>query len=50
MTAVLCLAAWIRHRVKLARGTEEPEPSPEEAAQADQQKLVKLSKKLGKKL
>jgi hypothetical protein len=50
LTAVLCLAAWIRHRVKLAHGTEEPEPSPEEAALADQQKLVKLSKKLGKEL
>ena len=50
LTGVLCLAAWIRHRVKLAHGTEEPEPSPEEAAQADQQKLVKLSQKLGKKL
>ncbi|MFW2438919.1 MAG: DUF3488 domain-containing protein [Arenicellales bacterium] len=50
LTAVLCLVAWVRHRVKLAHGTEEPEPSPEEAAQADQQKLVKLSKKVSKKL
>ena len=50
LTSVLCLAAWVRHRVKLAHGTEEPKPSAEEAAQADQQKLVKLSQKLGKKL
>jgi len=50
LTGVLCLAAWIRHRLALANGTEEPEPSPEEAAQADQQKLVKLSQKLTDKL
>lgn len=50
LTAVFCLAAWARHRVALAHGTEEPEPSPEEAAQADQQVLVKLSQKLLKKL
>jgi MFS family permease len=50
LASILCLAAWIRHRLKLAHGTEEPEPSAEEAALADQQKLVKLSKKLGKKL
>ena len=50
LTAVLCLAAWVRHRVKLANGTEEPEPSPEEAAMADQQKLVKFGQKLNKKL
>jgi len=50
LTGVLCLAAWIRHKVKLANGTEEPEPSPEEAAMADQQKMVKLSQKLKSKL
>ncbi|MDX2476482.1 MAG: hypothetical protein QNL05_03875, partial [Gammaproteobacteria bacterium] len=50
LTGVLCLAAWIRHRVKLANGTEEPEPSPEEAAMVDQQKMVKLSQKIKRKL
>ena len=50
LTAVLCLAAWIRHRVKLTRGTEEPEPSAEEAALADQQKLINISQKITRKL
>ena len=45
-SGVLCLAAWVRHRHAVAHGTEEPEPSPEEAAQADQRKLVELGKKL----
>ena len=48
MTGVLCLAAWTRHRHAVARGTAEPEPTPEEAAAADQQKLVELGKKLKK--
>ena len=42
--------AWLRHRYAVARGTEEPEPSAEEAAQADQERLEKLSKKLTRKL
>ena len=50
LTGLLCLAALVRHRVKLANGTEEPEPSAEEAAQKDQQTLVGLSKKLAGKL
>ncbi len=48
MTAGLCLAAWIRHRLAVARGTEEPDPTPEEAAAADQQRLVKLGQKFKK--
>jgi hypothetical protein len=48
MTAALCLTALIRHRVALAHDTEEPEPSPAEAAQADQQKLNKLAQKLNR--
>lgn len=50
LTGILYLIALVRHRVKLAHGTEEPEPSAEEAAQKDQQTLVELSKKLAKKL
>jgi len=49
-SGLLCLAAWIRHRYAVAHGTEEPEPSPEEAAQADQKKLVDLGKKLTSRL
>jgi hypothetical protein len=45
-SGVLCLAAWVRHRYALAHGTEEPEPSPEEAAQADRRTLMELGKKL----
>lgn len=50
LSAVLCLAAWIRHRVAVARGTEEPEPSPEEAAEVDTERLMKLEQKIPKKL
>ena len=46
LTALLCLAAWIRHWRALARGTEEPELTEEEAALADQQRLIKLGEKL----
>ncbi len=48
LAGFLCLAAWFRHRYAVAHGTEEPEPSPEEAAEADQEKLHKLSEKLSK--
>ena len=50
LSGVLCCAAWIRHRVAVARGTEEREPTPEEAALADQQRLVELEKKIIKNL
>jgi len=46
LTALLCLAAWIRHRRALAHGTEEAELTEEEAAKADQQRLIKLGEKL----
>ncbi len=48
-TGLLCLAAWFRHRVALARGIEEPELTEEEAAQADQQRLIRLGEKFRKK-
>lgn len=48
VVAILCLTALARHRIALARGTEEPELSFEEAAKADQQKLLKLGKKVKK--
>jgi hypothetical protein len=48
LTGLLCLAAWVRHRVALAHGTEEPELTAEEAAQADQRRLIKLGEKLKK--
>jgi hypothetical protein len=48
--AVLCLAAWIRHRVAVSRGTEEPEPDPDQAAEIDKEKLMKVEKKLKSKL
>jgi len=34
----------------VARGTEEPEPSPEEAAEIDKEKLMKIDKEISKKL
>jgi len=43
---VVSVAAWIRHRVAVARGTEEPEPTTEEAAEADSEKLIKLGQKI----
>ncbi|MGB5815460.1 MAG: ABC transporter C-terminal domain-containing protein [Thermoanaerobaculia bacterium] len=49
-SVVLCAAAWIRHRIAVARGTEEPEPSPEEAAEIDKEKLMKIDNKISKKL
>jgi hypothetical protein len=48
LTGFLCLAAWVRHRVALARGTEEPELTADDAAQADQQRLIKLGDKFKK--
>lgn len=50
LSGVLGLTAWVRHRVAVARGTEEPEPTPDEAANADDQKLNKLAKGLKEKL
>lgn len=50
LSAVLCLAAWIRHRVAVARGTEEPEPDPDKAAEEDKEKLMKLDSEIPKKL
>ena len=41
---------WLFVQNALAHGTEEPEPSPEEAAQADQERMVKLGQQLTKKL
>ena len=41
-TTLLYVAATARHRYALAHGIEEPEPSEEEAAVADQQRLLKL--------
>lgn len=49
-SGALCVAAGIRHRVAVARGTEEPEPTAEEAARADQEKLARIDKKIGGKL
>ncbi len=45
-SAVVSVVAWIRHRVAVARGTEEPEPTTEEAAEADSEKLIKLGQKI----
>jgi hypothetical protein len=50
LSGILGLAAWVRHRYAVAHGTEEPEPTAEEAAQADHQMLDKLSKKFKKKV
>ena len=44
-----CLAAWIRHRIAVAQGWEEPESTDDEAALHDHEGLIKLRKKLGKK-
>ena len=49
LTGTIGLAAWIRHRYAVAHGTEEPEPTSEEAAAADQQRLAKLRERLTKK-
>ena len=50
LSAALCLAAGVRHRVAVARGTEEPEPDPEAAAEADKERLMKIEKRVsGKK-
>ncbi len=50
LSGSLGMAAWVRHRYAVAHGTEEPEPTAEEAAQADHQMLDKLSKKIKKKV
>ncbi len=47
---LLGIAAWLRYRIAIAHGTEEPELSAAEAAQTDQAKLVKLARRIGKKL
>jgi hypothetical protein len=49
-SALLCLAASVRHRIAVARGTEEPEPDPDEAARIDHEKLRKLRDKIPGKL
>ncbi len=49
-SAVLRLTAWIRHRVAVARGTEEPEPDRDQAAEMDKERLMKVEKGLQKKL
>ena len=49
-SAALCIAAWVRHRVAVARGTEEPEPDPDQAAEEDREKLMKLESKVSEKL
>ena len=49
LSGSLGLAAWLRHRYAVAHGTEEPEPSAEEAAQADQERLDNLRQKLIRK-
>ena len=50
LSGSLGLAAWARHRYAVAHGTEEPEPTAEEAAQADHKMLDKLSKNIKKKI
>lgn len=49
LSGILCFVAWVRHRVKLSHGTEELDPSPEDAAKADQEILIKLGNKFRKK-
>jgi hypothetical protein len=49
-TAILSVIAALRHRYTVAHGIEEPEPTPEAAAEADQQRLVKFSKTIKEKL
>ena len=48
VTTLLYLAATARHRYAVAHGIEEPEPSEEAAAEADQERLMKLRAKLKK--
>ena len=49
LSAVLSLAAWIRHWVAVSRGTEEPEPDPDQAAEADRERLMKIEEKVSGK-
>ncbi len=49
LAALLCLIAWIRHRLAVARGTEEDERSAEEAAASDRDKLLELGRRLTRK-
>lgn len=49
LSGFLYFTAWVRHRIKVAHGTEELKPSAEDAAQADMQRLIKLGKKIMKK-
>ena len=48
LSAILCLAAWIRHRVAVSRGTEEPEPDPDAAAEADRKKLMQIEERVSR--
>ena len=47
--SVLCIVAVIRHFYAVKKGVEEPELSSEAAAEADTQRLMKLSKRLARK-
>lgn len=49
-SSVLWLLTFLRHRYAVAHGTEEPEPNAVEAAQLDQERLLKVANKLVKKL
>ena len=50
LTVLLVAVAWGRHVLAAARGTEEPEPTPEEALEKDQERLVRVEKKIARKL
>ncbi len=48
-TGLVAVGAAIRHRIALAHGTEEREPTAEEAAQADQDRLNRLTENLSRR-
>jgi hypothetical protein len=49
LSLLVCGIAWIRHRMAVRYGWEEPEPSDADAAEADQERLLKLRGKLLRK-